>query len=161
MIKEDPSLRAITHVVDNMRELDRIEITATLAEDYFLRHLPAYIETNAVRCWAATWHHETVAIFGVTLLWPGVGQLFCFGTDNWGRGLYSMTKFLKKNIYSEMQGLGLHRAECKAQTHRGDVYSWLTGLGAEVEGTLFQYGKDRSDFQIYAWTLPDENQAKN
>ena len=161
MIKLTDSIKDVRHVVENIRDLDRQEITATLIFDDLIDMMPEYIEEKAMRCWTATWQREPVAVFGVVPLWPGVGQLFCFGTDNWGRGLYSMTKFLKKNILTEMRDLGLHGTECKAQAHRGDVYSWLTGLGAETEGVLKRYGKDGSDFQIYAWTLPDENTTKN
>ncbi len=155
MIRPTETRAEIAYVVENMRELDRDEVMATLRHPDQMRVIPSYISDCATKCWTATWHGQPVAIFGVVSLWPGVGQLFCFGTDDWGHGLYSMTKFLKKRIIPEMEALGLHRTECKAKRDRGDVARWLTGLGAECEGTLKHYGNDKSDFTVYAWTLPD------
>jgi hypothetical protein len=93
--------------------------------------------------------------FGASLMWPGVAIVWAFSTPDWGRALLPVTRFTIRDIIPALRAQKVHRAECKALASRSDaagVARWLTLLGMRHEGRLAGFGRQRQDFDLFAWT---------
>jgi hypothetical protein len=158
MIVQRPSEQDVQFVLENLRDLDRRELTAAGANFDFL---PMYVMAGSVFAFSAVddlmMPH---AIWGMMPSRKGVGAGFAFGTNYWGKALPAIMRNIRDFVLPFLLEHGYHRVECQALSHRRDVERFLELIGAHPEGTLSQWGIGGEDFTSYRW-LADEhrNQA--
>ncbi|MFK5997856.1 MAG: hypothetical protein QM492_07080 [Rhodobacterales bacterium] len=96
---------------------------------------------------------QPVAIFGITLMSPGVGMAHMFGTD---RLTLAQTRAIatriREIVIPEMLQMGLHRVEALSLNNYKWAHRFLKSAGARPEGPpRLAVGKDRQDFQNFIW----------
>jgi hypothetical protein len=142
----------LRYVLQRLRPLDRKELFATRTHDS-----PERAADEIMRACAPFgtlfWHnHEPVAALGFFPMWPGVVSVWAFGSSLWGRVVQAMTRHIVNEMGPELLKRGVHRAECRTLTERQDSERWLRALGGRAEGILREFGRNREDFTVYAWT---------
>ena len=143
------------HVITHLRPLDRKELFATRGHDS-----PARVTDEIMRYCAPFgtlfWHDdEPVAAMGFFPMWPGVVTVWAFGSHRWDYVVRAMTRHVINEVVPDLLNKGVHRAECRTLSERQDSERWLTALGAHVEGRLEEFGRNREDFTLYAWSDRD------
>lgn len=153
---ERPTMRQLRFVVQNMRELDRRELTATGAD---LDAMPGRILQSAAFVFTAV---DDVgmphAVWGLIRQRQGVGVGFAFGTKQWGRALPAVMRNIRHFVLPYLLTNNYHRVECAALAHRADVARFLSLIGAQPEAVLRSWGTGGEDFVLYRW-LADEHRA--
>jgi len=154
MIVQPPSEQDIRFVADNMRELDRRELTATGCD---FDTLPQRILAGSVFVFCA--YDDFMlpqAVWGLQVgARKGIGHGFAFGTRHWGKALPQIVKNIQRFVLPFLLQQGFHRVECLALAHRKDVARFLELIGAYPEARLSQWGSGGEDFISYRW-LADE-----
>jgi hypothetical protein len=158
MIVEQPTEQDIRFVVNNMRDLDRRELTATGCD---FDALPQRILQGNVFCFCAVDDFMMPhAVWGLQVgARKGVGHGFAFGTKHWGKALPVVVKHIKGFVLPFLVQNGFHRVECLALAHRKDVERFLELIGAYPEAQLSQWGAGGEDFTSYRW-LADEYRSQ-
>lgn len=94
---------------------------------------------------------EPTTVLGGVPMWPGVWSVYAYGTDKMDRTIQDLTKHIKRVMMPTLRAQGAHRVEARSiDTHR-QAHRWLEWLGAEVEFTLQDYGRNREAFRVYVW----------
>jgi hypothetical protein len=157
MRTEQPTVRDIQFVLENLRELDKRELLATGVD---LDVLPFIILQNSVFCFCAVdAGYMPHAVWGMMVQRKGVGTGFAFGTQHWGKALVPIVKNIRRFVLPFLLTQGYHRVECMALSHRKDVERFLALIGARPEAVLQQWGSGQEDFTTYRW-LADEYRAE-
>lgn len=148
------------YVARNIRAIDRHELALTSA---YGEDTEAWAE-QAFSCSPLAWSlwadGHPVAVVGAGQMHPGVWQVFMFATEAWPRGGREMTRFLVRCMIPLLRACGAHRAQCLSAAAHTEAHAWLRWLGARHEATLKGYGRDGSDFLMFAWTLDHVQGAK-
>ena len=92
-----------------------------------------------------------VALIGITPLWPGVWTAWAFGTDDFDRVALSLTRYAIKTLKPLLASRGAHRLQCESRADHIKAHHWLTAMGAKPESVLKRYGRDGSDYIMFAW----------
>ena len=147
------SLNAVEYICINMREVDQREI-------YNMRNHDSPLVLAREVCMAASigkagvaWRdNKPAAVVGVSPLWPGVWSIWSFGTEDWTKCALEITKYgqrvLKPWLYTKTTA---HRLQCESRVDHKEAHEWLVRCGAHVEGRLSGYGRDGSDYIMFAW----------
>lgn len=141
---------SIRFVVDNMRAADRLELEAT-SPNISNGDLARGILAKSELVFVALLDGEPVSCWGMIPMWPGVGYAFAFGTDDWGKVLLQMTRFVRGFMVAYLLDNGYHRIETRSLASRQDVGRWLKIFGAKAEAVLRGSGARGEDFVLYRW----------
>lgn len=158
-LRPEPPYEDVLEVARNMRSRDQEEIFATRWLDA-PEDLAASVMSSGAFRWGAYVDGKPVAMIGATPRWPKVWSVWAFGTDEWPRAVRTLTKHVKKFMIPALQNAGAVRADAYALSTHKDARRWLTALGAHVETTLANWGKDGQTFVCYCW-LRKEQKAKS
>lgn len=149
---EKPTDDAILHICKNLRAADASEIHGLrwdddphgLANEFMLRPLDM---TDVF--WL---DGEPVAVLGTIPYWPGMWEVFAFGTDKWDKVVISLTKRAFRFIVPAIYNAGGHRAQCWSEANHTDAQRWLTDLMfAQHEATAEAFGKHGQAYHLYTW----------
>jgi hypothetical protein len=153
---------ALDYIAKNLRDADRRELSCTSPTDDPSRFLAQRIMAHAVYAFVAR-ERKPISAWGLVPLYPGVGSAFAFGTADWGRALWAMTRHVKRFMIPLVLDHGYHRIECRALASRDDVARWIALFGAEREAVLRSSGKRGEDFVLYRWLSNERRrtQSKN
>jgi hypothetical protein len=155
---EAATFDAVAYVAANLREQDRVELSATSSPDGL--YLPERVMGYASAAFVSRDENaEPISVWGLCPMWPGVGTAFAFGTDQWPRALLTMTRHVKRFMLPLVLENGYHRIECRALAHREDVGRWVAQFGAVAEAVLRSSGRRGEDFTLYRW-LSDEHRRR-
>lgn len=137
------------YVVKNMREDDRREVFATRWNDcdYDLAHSCA--NQPGVK-WVALLDGEPVAIGGVSIHQPGIGQAWLMGTDKLPQAGLTLTRYCKDVVDKLMNDeSGLHRVQAHSAAFHTLAHDWLMAVGLDQRVELPRYGKAGEDFILF------------
>ena len=164
MSKRDASLQPVMMPADlmsmlwithHLREVDKREVFAgrfsngdDLAIDVV--RVPGFVDV----CWLGD---KPAAAIGGRELWPGVWSVWAFGTDEWPRVKYTLTRHVVQHLVPAMLRQGGRRATCESHASHVEAHRWLEWLGFEREAVLRGHGRDGSDFYLYAWLRSDDH----
>jgi hypothetical protein len=150
-----PDAERIAYIVRNLRPRDREEIFALRWDDdeeEFVREVISYAGDMS---WVWEWNGMPVAIQGSAPRRPGVWTNWCFGTDNWDRALFAMTRHARKFIMPALLAARFHRAEALSLASHQDARGWIEMLGGKVESIMRGLGREGQDYAVYRWS-PDD-----
>ena len=148
----------LLYIVQNMREVDRYEILATLYEmepDETSQIITDRTFASATKMgigWIGYRGDEPIAVLGMSMMHPNVSQVWMFATDRWPLVALSLTKFAKKTIIPLLKDSGTRRAQCFSIEGHNVAHDWLTMLGATEECEVPNYGKAGQSFHLFAWS---------
>lgn len=148
-----PDLGALLHVAQNLREMDKREVFCGHAQT------PDKLATDAFTtrgyCDVAWVDHRPVAVIGAQPLWPGLWQVWAWGTEEWPRVALTLTKHAVRVLKPLMLQHGGHRAQCHSHVLHTDAHRWLKFFGFTCEGLMQGYGREQEDFLLFAWRIRD------
>ena len=157
MIVRKATAADVAWVVANMREVDRREIFAARWSDDEA-DLIADIEASRAMmirldalCGEAG---EAVALVGVWLASPGVGQALMFATDGWAAIAPLAHRYVVRRFLPLAVAPNVRRLECRAWVGHAQSRAWLARLGFVEEGLCRALGKRGEDFIQFAWFPP-------
>ena len=87
-------------------------------------------------CWVFSYNGQPEAFYGVCETLPGIWSVFGFGTKNFYKIKYTVTKFIKKRVIPIVVAKNARKAVALV---RGDGNKWLQFLGAKIEVVLKEY----------------------
>lgn len=149
------SVDRIRFVLDRARAADRRELAATMT-DQPAETLPTQIAQSCrFGMVAGAEDGEPVAVVAAAELWPGVWQVGMFATDRWHEVALPVTRWIRRALIPALIEAGAHRAHCYSLADRPASEDWLRHLGAQDEGLLRGFGRNREDFVLFAWRLED------
>lgn len=148
-----PDLMALAWIANNLRECDAKEcFNGAIATPERLA-IAAYQTTGF--CDVAWVDGKPAAAVGGQPLWPGVWSAWAWGTDDWHKVRLLITRHILRKLIPAMLEAGARRGECASHEEHHEAHSWLEFLGFKCEGRLRGYGRDGSDFLLYAWLNAD------
>lgn len=101
-------------------------------------------------CWVFFYDGKPEAFYGVCETLPGIWSVFGFGTKNFYKIKYTVTKFIKKRVIPIVVAKNARKAVALV---RGDGNKWLQFLGAKIEVVLKGWGKDGSNYTMLTWDV--------
>lgn len=89
-----------------------------------------------------------VAIFGIVIVWDGVGEAWSLFSEESRRYPIAMTKgaYTFFDICEIL--FTLHRIQITVRSEDKRAVSWAKALGFNTEGTLFEYSTDKKDYYM-------------
>jgi hypothetical protein len=146
----------LTHVVRNMRAKDREEIFATMPSDHEDELVDYGMVLASLResyTRIAYWEDKPVAVLGAMEPWPSVCEVWCYGTDDFQKVAFSLTKHIRRNMIPTLLAKGVRRAHCRSLATHTVAHDWLRSLGAKLEDErpLRSWGKNGEDFILFEW----------
>lgn len=141
----------LMHVLTHLRPGDKREFEATTFDNDF--------EQSGYRIWALPgpkWECHTpggtpAVAGGFVPIWPGMGVLWMWGTDDWPEVRVEVTRFVTRTILPDLDK-AFHRIECRTIADNDAVIKWLKFLGFKFEAVNAQFGRGREDFLLFART---------
>lgn len=143
-------LAALEFICCNLRAADREEVFANRwNDDPFALAQDTYNAGDFQ--WIAWRDGLPVASIGAIPVWPGVWQVWAYGTDDWLKVAVTLTKHVKRFMIPAIENTGAHRAQCFALGSHETARRWLERLGAAPECVLDNYGRHGQTFVLYSW----------
>ena len=141
----------MTYIAANMREADRREIGAVIAEPPTVIACMMF-EASAGFRWCAYLDGQPVAAFGVATLFHGLGSGWAFMTPGGRAAMPVVTKFCLRRVKPMLIRAGYRRLEVRTEVDHDLSHRWLEHLGFVREGLAVDYGAGGIDFVTYAAT---------
>lgn len=142
------------YIISHMRECDREEVYATRwNEDPRLLADDCAIVANLSSSMTLTSCYNDVpaVICGAVETWPGVWDVWAFGTDDFDRVAMGVSKWCHRVMIPGMLARGMRRAHCRSLFTHYKAHDWLRSFGCEDELLLKSWGKNGEDFILFEW----------
>ncbi|MRG70349.1 hypothetical protein GH722_01085 [Alphaproteobacteria bacterium HT1-32] len=154
VILQPACLRDLSWVAAFMRQADRDEVFALMADDNPLA-LAARLDLVTEQAWCAHWRGRAVAAFGATPNGPHVAEVWLFASDDWSHVALSVTRFILRRVMPDLAAAGFVRAQCQSAAGHVTAHAWLERLGAVREGIHPLRGRGGETFITFAWRRGD------
>lgn len=142
----------LLYVADNMREIDKKEVFATMWGDNPSDLAETIVSKDGFGWIASGNDNLPIAAFGAIACWPGVWQVWMFATDRWPEVAMDVTRFIRRIMIPAIKSTDWIRAECRSIDGHHVAHRWLESLGAKREASLAMFGKGGDTFHVYSWT---------
>lgn len=146
---ERPTLMSLAYIAHHLREVDQREVFAGRYTD------PDALAIDALTVPGFTdvvWLDALpVAAIGGREQWPGVWNVWCWGTDEFPKVKLTLTRHILRTLVPAMIAQGGWRGQCYSRHDHTESHAWLEWLGFEREAVMRQFGRDGSDFYLYVW----------
>jgi hypothetical protein len=98
-----------------------------------------------------------IAVLGAVEQWPGVWDVWAFGTEDFFRVGFILTRYVRKTLIPTLLAKGARRAHCRSLASHKAAHQWLRALGAteDCERRLKSWGKNGEDFILFEWHRAD------
>lgn len=93
---------------------------------------------------------EPVISIGLSILWPGVAEVWTFPNERIKKHGLWVSRMTKKFLMQSFSAYNLHRVQARCLLGDNTALKWLLFFGFELEGTLYGYGPDGKDYHILA-----------
>lgn len=152
----EATLRDLCYTAANAREADRSEILASgprnLREAAFLTH---YLTENVGGLMFCVWVDDNPEYaFGFTRqseLTPWLFSGWAWGSEKTALCMPEMSRWARGRLIPMLDSLGAARVEARSAVGHCDAHRWLLWLGFTKEADLVEWGRDRSNFVLFAW----------
>jgi hypothetical protein len=153
-----PSFDELLHVAKNLRGDDVKELSATrnLAQ-------PTWLATSAHAAKykrIAYFDNEPVFAFGMSMIKPGLGQAWGFGTEKSHLVTRTVTKFIRKTMVPEMLSMGLTAAQAIGHPDNQVSRRWLSHLGFREIANLSGIGAGGQDLILWVTTADEHSHTR-
>lgn len=156
----DITLSDLEYICLKMREIDKTEIYAIRPHDSPLQlAAEAYhMIRNMGRGRIAWANGRPAAVAAFTESWPGVWEVWMFGTDDFKAAAVPLLRWFRKEARDILANVNGHRLQCDSRADHTEAHRLIKAAGGIEEGLLRRYGKDGSDYIRFVW-LNGENDA--
>jgi hypothetical protein len=155
----DLEWHALEYLAFSMRPVDKHEIFGNLPTDNPLEFAAMVYQATAKNGygWLGWLNGRPVAALGIFENFPGNWQIWSFGTEDYPLVVVGFLERLTQAIEAARRDHGLHRLECRSIRIHSSAHRLLRVLGFESEGVLRCYGRDRSDYFLFAKVWGDRD----
>ena len=153
LIKIDRATReAVLNAAERISDLDKIDLSMLSFEQDIKDTCLSLLNMcdDSGYCWVFSYNGQPEAFYGVCETLPGIWSVFGFGTKNFYKIKYTVTKFIKKRVIPIVVAKNARKAVALV---RGDGNKWLQFLGAKIEVVLKGWGKDGSNYTMLTWDV--------
>ena len=151
MIQEMTPL-GLLYVLNHLRPKDEAELHATIFLNDIETTCKVIMFLPGVRWEALTVNGLPAAVGGFSPVWPGLGAMWLWATDEWPQVAREVTRAAKRTILPAFDHAGVHRLEARPMAGNDEVVRWLKLLGFNLEAVIAQFGQGREDFLLFART---------
>lgn len=146
----------VLFVCRHMRAMDRAEIFATRFDDSD-EGLSADVMAHLGFSWIFYLDGVPVAVIGSFVLWPTHVSVWAFGTDNWPRVIFSLTRHVTRFMLPTFKECGVLMAHVYVLSAYHQARGWLKSLGLRELTEIEHFGKNGEPFVLMAWRpeVPD------
>lgn len=148
-----PDLASFQHILRNLRERDRIELSATewnFNPDDAASRLLNIWRSSAVLGQVAHLD-EPVALFVLAWVTPTTCQAALLATDRWQEVQKPLSRHVARRVLPLLVTKGVKRLECRTWEQHEDARRWLEWFGAREECRIPHWGKNGETFIQYGW----------
>ena len=154
-----PDLTDLRYITANLRLDDHAELFALRWDD----DTDAYAEHVArlpdELIFLVKVNSVPAAVFGAVPVWPGVWNVFAFGTDKWDKCVVTLTKHARRFLIPAVHNSGFHRAQAWSAATHTKAHAWMQrSLGARLESHHPGFGRGGEDFHLFVWDRQDTEQ---
>lgn len=93
---------------------------------------------------------EVLAIIGLSVVWPGVAEVWAVTGEAISKAPVSFHKAVKETLNHYMTALNLHRVHMNVSVDYRRGQRWAESLGFHCESRMNKFGPDQADFYQYA-----------
>ena len=93
---------------------------------------------------------EPIISFGLSILWPGVAEVWTFPRPSIKDHGLGVTRMVKRVLRDSIEGNNLHRVQARCVVDDDTAFNWLYFFGFKLEGKLHKYGPDMKDYYLLA-----------
>lgn len=140
----------VLFICQNMRAMDRAEIMATRFDDSS-EGLAADTMNNLGFSWIFYLDDVPVAVIGSFALWPKHVTVWAYGTDNWPRIIFSLTRHVRKFMIPIFNECGVNMAHVFVLSAYHQARGWLKLCGLTEDVEVARFGKNGEPFVLMAW----------
>ena len=145
----------VAYVLSNLRACDAAEVWPVCKREVGADDLARGLcDMSALGCVIL---HDDIpaAVAGAAEQQPGVWSPYMFATDAWPHVWRKVVRYLDRDLKPGMIARGAHRAHVHSIVGHPDAGKLLRHLGFEREGTNRAFGRDREDYDLWAYVLPE------
>lgn len=148
----DLEWNALEYLAFHMREIDKREIFGNLPTDNPIEFAAMVYQATAKNGygWLGWFNNRPVAALGMFENFPGCWQVWSFGSENYEHVITGFLRRFQQAIEAAREAHGLHRIECRSITDHSSAHRLLRVLGFDSEGVLRSYGRDGSNYILFA-----------
>ena len=151
-----PTYKGMIHIVENLRARDREEIFCTRwdeGEPQLVADCMNVVGLPTSYTVMAYINNKAVAVLGACQPWPGLWDVWCFGTDDFDQVSHLLTKHIHRKMIPTLLERGARRAHCRSLATHTKAHEWLESMGASVDRArpLKAWGKNGEDFLMFEW----------
>ena len=151
-----PTESALCYIASHLRTNDREELFCVRWSDD-----PGALVTDCMGVIArpssittiAKYERRPVAVLGGVEIWPGAWDVWAFGTDEFDKVGFALTRYVRRRLIPYLLHKGMRRAHCNSLASHTKSHEWLRDLGArpEDERPMKNWGKNGEDFIMFEW----------
>lgn len=149
-LRADAPAGDILYVMQHLRDLDRIEASATSWSDEPVEWAAITIAGGRFQ-WVAYLDEVPVAVLGAAPTWPGNWFAWCLGTADFPHVALTLSRHVKNFMLPALLNAGMLRMTAYAYADYEGAHRWLAFLGGKPEATLENWGKNGETFVSYVW----------
>jgi len=99
----------------------------------------------------ATFNGFPAAALGAAEPWPGLWEVWAFGTDDFDHVAFTLTKYTRRVLLPALLQRGVRRMQCRSMVGHTKAHDWLRSFGArqDDERALKGWGKNGEDFIMF------------
>lgn len=143
------------YVCINMKEADRHEVMATRFDDDDIAFAADCMRTTGKKMVGIA-DGKPVAIGGLAVWQPGVGQAWLVGTPDIGKIGKQIAKYCKQEIKRLFESGCIHRIQAFSEANHTQAHQWLNSIGLKQEALMPKYGKNGEDFILFSIVKEDK-----
>ena len=151
-ILPEPPAADILYIMQNLRDLDWLECSATSYSENPEEWAARIIAAGPFQ-WGVYLNGTPVCSIGATPRWPGNWNAWCLGTAEFSRVALSVTKHIRRFMIPAVTSTAdFQRADAWAVGDYATAHKWLgRALGATHEAALANWGKNGETFHTFVW----------
>jgi len=150
------SLRDLTYVAGNLRDIDRREIYCQLPRENPNDVALLSVRTSPEFRFSAQVGGQPVFCFGCGADRPGLWTAWAFGTRHYRRAIPAVTRFIKSVLVpSLIESTDAQRVQAFTLADHEQAHRWMESWYGTKLCRLRSYGKNGEDFFLYEWVRED------
>lgn len=122
-------------------------------EREYLNAFPDYIDhiangADPDHSWTGIVFNKIVCIFGISMLWPGVGEMWMIPSVHISDSPIAVVRASKKIISETITELDLWRLQVTVNVNNLQAFRFAKALGFNVECVMTKYGPEGHDYYM-------------
>ena len=97
--------------------------------------------------------HGVLAVLHVAQMFNGVAEVSAILTTNIYKCPVEFVRYMRRSLVNHMKSMNMHRVQITVKADYKTGQDFATALGFTIEGTMYKYGPDKSDYLLFGKVL--------